>query len=158
MNPTACLSTRRRQRGAAAIELAIVLPILFVLMTVPIFLGRYYWHYTVAHKAASDAVRYLSSISVREMRSSVLSEAARKTAYDIAAEEIADLWPGGDAPTINVYCGSYKDCNGYGAKAMPDTVAVRVEMNMIDNIFGVVGTGFYGWNISATTEVAYVGR
>lgn len=158
MNQSDCLLSRRRQRGVAAVELAIVLPILFVMMSVPIFFGRYFWHYTVAHKAAADAARYLSSISVREMRSSVLSEAARKTAYDIAAEEIADLATGGDAPTIGVYCGTSKDCNGYGPTAMPSTVEVRVDMDMFDNIFGAVNTGFYGWNITARAEVAYVGR
>lgn len=148
----------RRQHGSAAVEMAIVLPILFVLMTVPLFFARYYWHYTVAHKAAHDAARYLSTVSVREMRSPILAATAGQIANGIAAEEIADLWPGQDAPTIHVLCGTNRPCDGYNALAMPETIVVRVSMNMFDNVFGVVGTGFYGWPIVAEAEVRYVGR
>ena len=146
-----------RQHGSAAVELAIVLPILFVLMTVPIFFGRYFWHYTVAHKAAQDAARYLSTISVREMRSASLAATAGQIASGIAAEEIADLSPGEDVPVIEVRCGQFY-CTGQNAAALPETVSVNVKMNMFDNIFGVVSTGFYGWPIIATAEVRYVGR
>jgi hypothetical protein len=31
-------------------------------------------------------------------------------------------------------------------------------MNIIDNVFGVVGTGLYGRAIKAEAEVRYVGR
>lgn len=148
----------KRQGGSAAVELAIVMPILFVLMTVPIFFARYFWHYTVAHKAAQDAARYLSTISVREMRSAALSATAGQIARGIAAEEIADLLPGKDKPVIEVFCGPTKLCSGYSASAMPETIAVSVDMDMIDTLFGVVGTGFYGWHIGAVAEVRYVGR
>ena len=142
----------------AAVELALVLPILFVLMTVPLFFARYFWHYTVAHKAANDAARYLSTISVREMRSPALSAAAGAIARGIAEEEVADLSPGQDAPVIEVFCGPNKLCSGYGSVAMPETITVRVEMDMFDSIFNAVGTSFYGWRIVAMAEVRYVGR
>ena len=148
----------RRQSGSAAVELAIVLPILFISMTVPIFFARYFWHYTVAHKAALDAARYLSTVSVREMRSPTLAATAGQIANGIAAEELADLSPGKDAPTIEVFCGPSKLCIGYNAVAMPETIKVRVSMNLIDNVFGVVSTSFYGWPIVADVEVRYVGR
>lgn len=148
----------QRQRGSAAVELAIVLPILFFMMTVPIFFARYFWHYTVAHKAAHDAARYLSTVSVREMRNSALSATAGQIARGIAAEEITDLSPGEDAPIIDVFCGPNTSCNGYSAAAMPETISVTVRMNMFDNVFGAVSTGFYGWPIVAKAEVRYVGR
>ncbi|MES2901209.1 MAG: TadE/TadG family type IV pilus assembly protein [Pseudomonadota bacterium] len=148
----------RRQSGSAAVELAIVLPLLFILMTVPLFFARYFWHYTVAHKAAMDAARYLSTVSVREMRSASLSATAGQIANGIAEEAIADLSPGRDAPTIEVLCGPSKLCIGYNALAMPETIKVRVSLNMFDNVFGVVNTGFYGWPIVAEAEVRYVGR
>lgn len=154
----------RRQKGAAAVELAIVLPILIILMTVPIFFGRYFWHYTVAHKAATDAARYLSTVSVREMRSSALSVTAANIARGIAAEEIADLSPGGDVPKIHIVCGGSgnavadRPCDGYSSAAMPETVTVTVSMDFFDNLFGVVDTGFYGWLIQAEAKVRYVGR
>jgi Flp pilus assembly protein TadG len=148
----------RRQSGSAAVELALVLPTLIVLMTVPLFFARYFWHYTVAHKAALDAARYLSTVSVREMRGATLSATAGQIANGIAAEEIADLSPGEDKPTIDVFCGPNKSCNGYGAVAMPETITVKVSLNMFDNVFGAVYTGNYGWPIVAEAEVRYVGR
>lgn len=146
-----------RQSGSASVELALVLPTLLFLMTVPLFFARYFWHYTAAHKAAQDAARYLSTVSVREMRSATLSVTAAQIAYGIAQEEIADLSPGKDAPVIDVRCG-LRSCTGYGSAAMPDTVNVTVSMNMVDSVFGAVNTGFYGWPIVAVAEVPYVGR
>ena len=148
----------RRQRGSAAVELALVLPTLVILMTVPLFFARYFWHYTVAHKAALDAARYLSTVSVREMRSASLAATAGQIANGIAAEEIADLSPGKDKPSIEIFCGSSNLCIGYGAATMPETIKVRVSMNMFDNVFGAVNTGRYGWRIIAEAEVRYVGR
>jgi hypothetical protein len=111
--------------------------------------------------SAHDSARYLSNISVREMRTKALAQAAAQVAYDIAHEEIADLNPGYDAPTIDVYCAPNapsKECNGIGQNPLPETVMVTVEMNMFDNIFGAVSTGFYGWRISASVEMRYVGH
>lgn len=158
MTPVRKLS-RARQAGAAAVELAILLPILMAFLTIPLFFGRYFWHYSVANKAAYDAARYLSTISVREMRSKDLSIAAGQVALDIASEEIADLKSGSGAPTIEVYCGPRpKLCTGIGSNATPQTVIVTVELDMVDDIFKVVNTGFYGWRITAEAEVPYVGR
>ena len=52
----------RRQRGIAAVELALVLPVLFILVMFPLYLGRVYWHYTAIQYAAQDAARYLSCL------------------------------------------------------------------------------------------------
>lgn len=151
--------SRSRHAGAAAVELAILLPILFVFFTIPLFFGRYFWHYSVANKAAHDAARYLSTISVREMRSATLAAAAGQVAFDIANEEVADLHPGSAAPAIEVHCGpSPKLCTGVGASPMPQTVIVKVELDMVDDIFNAVNTGFYGWRITAQAELPYVGR
>lgn len=149
---------RRGQLGVAAVELALILPILFVAMTVPLFFGRYFWHYTVAQKAAHDAARYLSTVSVREMRSSVLSATAGRIAQGIVEEELADLLPGQEAPSIEIFCGGTKQCTGYTNTAMPETIRVRVDLNMFDNVFGAVYTGFYGLHIGVNAEVRYVGR
>lgn len=150
--------TRSRHRGAAAVELAILLPVLILFLTVPLFFGRYLWHYSAANKAAHDAARYLSNISEREMRSAALSAAAAQVALGIAGEEIADLHPGTGAPTIVIHCGTNNLCTGIGAGPVPQTVIVKVEMDIVDNIFGAVNTGFYGWRISAQAELPYVGR
>jgi Flp pilus assembly protein TadG len=46
-----------RQRGVAAVEFAILVPLLLILLTAPLYIGRVLWHYTVIHKAAHDAAR-----------------------------------------------------------------------------------------------------
>ena len=151
--------TSKRQRGVAAVEMAVLLPVLIIFLTIPIFFGRYFWHYTVAHKAAHSAARYLSTISVQEMRTRSMAQAAESVAQGIAVEMLADLNPGGiDAPTIAVFCGTNRRCTGYGASTMPETVVVVVELDMFDNIFGVVNTGRFGKRIGAVAEVSYVGQ
>ncbi|MDT1837773.1 pilus assembly protein, partial [Acinetobacter baumannii] len=45
---------RRKERGSAAVEAAIVLPALILFLAVPLFLARIFWYYSVAEKAAHD--------------------------------------------------------------------------------------------------------
>lgn len=148
----------KTQRGAAAVELAIFLPLLVLVLTVPLFFGRYFWHYTAAHKAANDAARYLSTISEAEMRTSPLAQAAAQIAMEIAEEEVADLKPGRIAPKIAVFCGLRTACHGVDAGPLPETVVVTVEISMFDTMFGVVPTGPRGLKIKAEVEVPYVGE
>lgn len=149
---------RRRQDGAAAIELALVLPIFIVLLTFPLFYGRYFWHYTVAHKAAHDATRYLSTISVKEMTTPALAVAAEAIAKGIASEVVADLSPGGSGPTVAVFCGVNELCTGTQGNPLPQTVTVSVNLSMTDNLVGMVPTGPWGLPIAAKVEMRYVGK
>lgn len=146
-----------RQRGSAAVELALFIPILLITLTLPLFFARYFWHYTVAHKAAQDAARYLSTISSTEMRVGKLAQAAAAVASDIATTELAELNPGSNPPTVDIECGTVH-CTGVGSTALPDTVRVIVTIDMFDNIFGAVDTGQYGMRISADVVMPYVGN
>lgn len=49
-----------RQKGVAAVEMAIVLPLLVLVFTGMIEYGRLMWHYDVLAKATRDAARFLS--------------------------------------------------------------------------------------------------
>lgn len=147
---------RRRQRGSAAIEAALVLPIFVLFLTFPIFYARCFWHYTVAQKAAQDATRYLSQVSAAEMRSRPLAQAASNVALQIAQTEISELAPGSviDTPIVhcdNVPCGSL-------IGRVPSTVGVFITFSMHDNIFGVVPDGRYGLVITADASMRYVGN
>lgn len=148
---------RRPQRGVAAIELALVMPILLALFTAPLFLAVYFWHYTAAQKAAQDAARYLSTISAQEMRSGTLARAADEIANQIIAAEIAELTLGASAPVVEVYCGRVR-CTGLGARPLPETVFVSVKIDMFDTFFGSIETGRYGFPITAEAEINYVGN
>jgi len=145
-----------RQRGAAAVELALLLPIFVFLMSFPLFLGRYFWHYTAAQKAAQDAARYLSTISEQEMRDPALAPAAAALANDIVQMEIAELDTGGLRPRVAVQCGGIP-CMGVTTSPLPETVAVIVQMDMLDHIFGL-DFGRYGLRLNVRYEVRYVGK
>jgi hypothetical protein len=148
---------RRRSRGAAAVEMAILLPIFMSLLIFPIFFGRVYWHYTVAQKAAQDAARYLSSVSFQELRSVRLAPQAAAIAQEIARIELSELAPGGMSPQIEIYCGLLA-CAGLGARPAPTYVRVVVRMDMVDTLFGIVNTGRYGLPITVNVSMPYVGQ
>ena len=150
-----------RQKGAAAVELAFVLPILLVLLTAPLFIAVYFWHYTAVQKAAQDGARYLSTISEQEMRDPALAVAAANNAREIVRGEIADLFPNPDDVTIILRCGASANglinlCTGVRDGRLPEDVDVGVQFYLKDQLFGFVDTGRYGWSVSAVATVPYV--
>lgn len=148
---------RGRSRGIAAVEMALVLPVLMILLMFPLFFGRVYWHYTVAQKAAQDAARYMASVSYQELRSSRLAPQAVAVAQEIARLELAELAPGGSAPQVDVLCGLVP-CTGLGQRPAPTYIRVVVSMDMLDTMFGVVDVGRYGLPITANFTMPYVGQ
>jgi hypothetical protein len=154
--------TRRTQRGVAAVEMALVLPILATLLAVPLFLGRVFWHYTAAQKAAHDAVRYLSSASAYEMTSLQLvggrEVPVAALAREIAAIETAQLNPGRRRHAITVQCDGI-DCNGI---SVPRIVRVHVSMQMYDVFLGSFSAGtipaLEGITLTADVSMRHVGR
>lgn len=146
-----------RHRGSAAVECALVLPILILFLSFPIFYARCFWHYTVAQKAAQDATRYLSSVSAAEMRSTVLAAAAGRTAIEIAKREIAELAPGSAIADPIAYCDTV-NCGSKAAGSLPTTVGMYLYVSMFDTFLGVVDTGRYGLLINADVAMNYVGN
>jgi len=148
----------KAQRGVAAVEMAIVLPIFILLLAAPLFFARYFWHYTAAQKAAHDAARYLSTVSQVEMRTPDAGgvPAAARLAEQIALIETAELDPGRLAPFVDVYCGSTR-CNGL---TLPTQVRVFVQMRVQDTIFDLftyMFTGEDGILLTADVTMRYVG-
>jgi Flp pilus assembly protein TadG len=140
--------TKRRQRGAAAIELAFILPILVTLLTFPFFYARCFWHYTAAQKAAQDAARYMSTVPMAEMRSKKLAGAAQKIAEDIASRKAFD------PPQIT--CDGLACGNSTGK--LPNKVRAYISFGMADTMFGVIDTGRYGLLITADVTMRYAGN
>lgn len=149
-------STWKKQGGSAAVELALILPALLLLIFMPLFIGRYFWHYTAAQKAAQDAARYLSTISVQEMREEVLAGQAAGIARSIVLAEIRELNPGPTAPTVIIECGE-DPCVGVANLALPETVTVTVRMRYFD-MLGLIDAGRYGIPINAVSVMNYVGN
>lgn len=145
----------RWQRGAAAVEFAIMMPILAVLLAPTILYARYMWHYTVAHKAAQDAARYMSTVSVTEMRSRTLATHAKEVAVEIARRELLELAPGEEYPDAEVQCDGVQ-C-GHRSGSVPANIKVFVGFNMRDPIFHTY-LGEWGTAMEVTVEVPYFGR
>jgi Flp pilus assembly protein TadG len=128
-----------RKRGSVAVECAIVLPILLLLISGLLFFARVFWCYTVAQKAAHDGARFLAATTVREIAPSSAGPVVpvAVVAQKIAMDELAELNPGGGiSATALCYVGSptpYWDlCYGYD---VPKKVSVRVTVSVSDPFF-----------------------
>lgn len=153
--PRSMKRPRRRERGSAAIELALLLPILLVTLAPLILYARYMWHYTVAQKAAQDAALYMSAISAAEMKSRALAGYAKSIAIEIAKREVAELSPGEAIVDADVICDT-NTC-GFKSGAVPKTVTVSVAFNVFDTIFNTY-LGPYGMPVQASITMRYAGK
>lgn len=151
----------KNQRGIAAVEFALVLPILVVLFAFTIFFGRLCWHYTAALKAAHDAATFMAmsrnaEIGINKSDLSVIEVAA--IAKSIAQTEVAELNPGkGAAPVVSVNCDNYA-CIG---DKVPVEISVMVRMKIYDPFFSVVTdeiAGSEGMWFYAEVRMPYVGN
>lgn len=125
--------TMLRTQGGVAVEFALVLPIMIVMLAVPLFFGWIFWHYTVAQKATQDAVRFLASATAAEIKTSGPAGEApvAAVARAMVMAEIAELRTGTDPPVVDVLCDG-RTCAG--AK-IPGRVTVSVQMSIMDTFF-----------------------
>lgn len=152
MNPIRTASVKRRQRGIAAIELALVLPVFLILLTFPLFFGRLFWHYSVIDRAAQDAARYLSTIPLSEIRNPSRAPALAAVARAIVDAELAELAPGPDAIGVMVGCDAVQ-CLGFGT---PTTVNVAIQLELTDIFFSNVTSLTVPLTVNVTYP--YLGR
>jgi Flp pilus assembly protein TadG len=155
---TAPKTRARQQEGVAAVEFAVILPLLVLVLAVPLFLTFVCWHYSVAQKAARDAARYLSSAPRAEMLAITGGETeAAKFAKSIADLEMAELRPGPFPIYVEAQCNGLT-CLG---NAVPTTVRVAVRMQVVDQFFPVVteylGTADGIW-LTADVSMPYAGH
>lgn len=144
-------TTRRRAKGAAAVEAAIILPVIVSLLLFPIFFGIYFWHYTAIHKSAQNAARYLATVPAKDIKSVTPAGYVKANAEAIVREGIADLLPA-SAVLIDVQCDGLS-CGD----SVPSTVRVVVRLRIKDTFYGLVATGDDGWLITADVSMRYAG-
>jgi hypothetical protein len=66
------------QRGSAAAQAALIIPLILVpLLAFVLLLGRYFWYFTVAQKAVHDTVLALATSSPADVRSNAASGLVR---------------------------------------------------------------------------------
>ncbi|GJJ03830.1 hypothetical protein RugamoR64_43680 [Duganella rhizosphaerae] len=147
----------RRQRGIAAVEMALMLPLFLVLLALPLFLGRALYHYQLAHKAAHDAARYLSSCSTLDFKSPSRTTGLQAAARAIVAAELAGSSAGSSAPTVGVSC----DGGPCAGLVVPTTVSVQIITLLEDDVFPDFSynlLGAYGLPLSVVATMRYVGN
>lgn len=134
----------QRARGGVAVEFAVLLPVIILFVAGVLFFGRVFWHYTVAEKAAYDAVRFLAAAPAGDFRiqgaggtEAPIAAAARA----IVLEEISELNQGGPyLPGIDIQCDG-GTCFG---TSVPTKVRVRVTLSIFDPFFDGVTSRFTG--------------
>jgi hypothetical protein len=135
MKPNGIKPTSGKQGGIAAVELALVLALIGLVILPPLlFTGRLLWYYTVATKASHDATRFLSTVSVSDMSSTSRTGYAVDVAKQIVNAEMAELNLGGSWPAFTILCGNYS-CDGL---SVPSTVRVAVRFPVSDPVFQTV--------------------
>ncbi|MBY0556452.1 MAG: pilus assembly protein [Burkholderiaceae bacterium] len=131
------------QRGIAALEMVLVLPLLLLFLAAILFFGRYLSYYTTAQKAAHDAVRYLATVSQREMKTPSgaggLTPVAR-IAQMIGQQEMAGLHPGPSGADVWIDC-TPQPCVGI---FIPTKVRVVIQMQVTDELFAPFSGPFLG--------------
>jgi hypothetical protein len=144
-----------KARGSAAVEFALILPIIVSLLAFSLFFGRVFWHYSVIQKAAYDAARYLSTVEPNDMKSPERVNYSLEVAKAIIAAETAELNPLGYRPDPLI------QCNGDACDAfvLPNRVRVQVRMRIMDTIFSEYTgetAGDDGYAITADVTLPYV--
>ena len=150
---------RRREHGSAAVEAAIMLPVIILFLAVPLFLARVFWYYSVAEKAAHDGARFLSQASRVEMQASNggAEPGVAVLAKAIVNAELAEIRPGLVGATPSVLC----DGLICGGLSVPSTIRVAVQIRVRDDIFGFVTDPLFGEDgllLTADVTVRYAGN
>ncbi|KFC74719.1 TadE/TadG family type IV pilus assembly protein [Massilia sp. LC238] len=124
---------RKTEKGSVAVEMALILPLFVMLLTLMVFFARIFWAYSATQKAAHDAARFLSTATQAEIRTTGggFNEARYPAvARWIAQQELMDIVPWADGITILPVCDD-GPCNA----TRPATVRVRVEVALRNDMF-----------------------
>lgn len=148
--------SKKHQAGVAAVECALLLPILLAFLMFGFFTASIFWHYTMAQKAAQDAARYLSTVSASEMMTPASAQAAGSLAQEIIRREIAEVSPSAQIGNLETFCDT-SNCGGKLPGTVPTTVRVNFSISMFDPS-GLIDTGWYGLPITANYTMRYVGH
>ena len=115
-------------QGSVAVEMAIILPIMVMLLTGLVWLAQVFWYYSVMQKAAYDAARFLSTATPTEIATLGEGNTAApiaRLAISIAEERTAVMDHITEGKLIDVDC-DFRTCG----LAIPATVRVSITMRM----------------------------
>jgi hypothetical protein len=129
---TARAGRLRRQRGVAAIELALITVAVFWLLPFVFWFGRIFYEYNVLLKAGHQAARYMAALPAAEIGSFGASAAAMTTARQM----VIDAGSGAGIDLSGI--GGIIECapDGCGtAGEVPTTIRLHFKTTAVDNQF-----------------------
>jgi Flp pilus assembly protein TadG len=141
-----------RQKGAAVIEFAIVLPLLVLIVTGLIEYGRLMWNYNALAKATRDAARYLSTVEAKDWNAEATT--ANSMVMDAAASAGVDT----TGLTTNITC-EKSDGGSIACTSIPTDGSVTVAVNYEFTIGGwipVVGMAIKVVELRPHTTMPYL--
>jgi cbb3-type cytochrome oxidase subunit 3 len=150
---------QKAAKGSVAVEMAAILPIFVILLTLFFFFARIFWFYSVGQKAAHDAARFLSTSTQAEMRTpgGGFSEAqVAAVARWIAQEELQEILPYTDGILIDIHCNT-----GACGATVPGTVHVGIQITLHDNLLDGLTSIYLGSTdmvLIGNVTMRYVGR
>lgn len=122
-----------RQRGVAAIEMAVLLGVGTSLIATTVLLGRLTWHAIVVEKAVQNAARAIAALPVEVVEGAdaaeVLTALAVRRVLDTTAAAGLDIQP--RSSTIVVECDTYACGAG-----RPAIISVEANVRFTDTVFG----------------------
>lgn len=105
------------QKGVAAVEFALVIILLLIIVAGVIEFGRAFWYYNALTKATRDGARFMSEVSTEKIGDSL----ADAEDLVIAAANAANV-PGFDRGNVEVTCDGAACANG----TAPEVVRVEI--------------------------------
>lgn len=149
---------RRRQSGAAAVELALILIFSGFLLPVVFLFSRVFYHYSVIKQATQDAANYMAALPRVEMITPAGMALAQVRARDMVENAIAEagIKPPEDL-VIGVRCNNGGDC--IAAVAVTD-VRVGATFTLVDGFWQDTGPWLpdafaSSWTFSASSDAIY---
>lgn len=118
----------RKEQGSIAVEMAIVLPLMVMLITGLIWFAQVFLYYSVMQKAAYDAARLLSVATPVEISTLGAGSTVAPVAHlvsSIIEQQTAALRHAEDGILIDVQC-DFSSCG----IAVPSTVRVAIRARM----------------------------
>ncbi|MES2316964.1 MAG: TadE family protein [Pseudomonadota bacterium] len=137
------------QRGAAAVELALILSATIVLMPAVALFAKVFFQYSVVKEATRDAAAYMGSLPP----ASIKDEAERNRAVAIAQRMVSDAAVGAGMQGSTVVQQASVECDNHPcAGSVPDGFDVTVTFVIDDAAFNGL-TGAWTSHEAKTWEV-----
>lgn len=121
----------RRQKGVAAIELALIMLFFMGLLPVVLLFGRALFMYTMVQKSAQDAARYMATLPLQQMTNDVPATQAAAFATQLVQQALAETGPVLNASRIRIECvyidGGYP-CGSYPTRPLQVSVKFVAQL------------------------------